>query len=151
MTRLHDRGHTVDLQVLDNKASTEYKCTITQTWKATYQLVLPDMHQQNAAERAIHTFNDHFLAILASVDPAFPKSRWDLLLPHAELTLNLLRQATVAPTLSAWEYFNGRFDFSASPLAPAGCRTIFHAKPSTCRSWDFRGKDGFYIGPALHH
>jgi hypothetical protein len=24
-------------------------------------------------------------------------------------------------------------------------------KPATRRSWDFRGKDGFYIGPALHH
>ena len=145
MTRLHNRGHTVDLQVLDNKAS----ATITQTWKATYQLVPPNMHQQNDAERGIRTFKDHFLAILASVDPAFPKSRWDLLIPHAELTLNLLCQATVTPT--AWEYFNRRFDFSAMPLAPAGCRAIFHAKPGTCRYWDFHGKDRFYIGPALHH
>jgi hypothetical protein len=99
MTRLHNRGHTVDLQVLDNKAS----ATITQTWKATYQLVPPNMHRRNAAERAMPTFKDHFLAILASVDPAFPKSHWDLLIPHAELTLNLLRQAMVTPTFSAWE------------------------------------------------
>ncbi len=30
-----------------------------------------------------------------------------------------------------------------------GCRVLIHAKPVTCRSWDFHAKDGFYIGPAL--
>ena len=74
MTRLRKSGHAVDLQVLDNKASKEYLQVITKTWKETLQLVPPDVYRHNAAERAIRTFNTHFLAILADVDRAFPRS-----------------------------------------------------------------------------
>jgi hypothetical protein len=101
MTRLAARGLSVDLQILDNKASTAYKEAIIFKRKATFQLVPPDMHHRNRAERAIRTFKDHFLAILAGVDAAFPPYLWDLLLPQAELTLNLLRQATLNPRISA--------------------------------------------------
>jgi hypothetical protein len=34
-------------------------------------------------------------------------------------------------------------------LGPVGCRVLIHAKPATRRSWDFRAKNGFYIGPAM--
>ena len=37
-----------------------------------YQKVPPHMHQQNAAEKAISTFKDHFKAILSGVDKTFP-------------------------------------------------------------------------------
>jgi hypothetical protein len=30
-----------------------------------------------------------------------------------------------------------------------GCRVLIHAKLSTCQSWDYQVKNGFYIGPAL--
>ena len=149
MTRLSARGLLVDLQILDNEASAAYKHAITVTWQCKFQLVPPDMHRRNRAERSIRTFKDHFLAILAGVDATFPPYLWDLLLPQAELTLNLLRQATLNPRISAWEYFQGPFDFNKTPLGPAGCRVLIHAKPVTRRSWDFRAKDGFYIGPAL--
>jgi hypothetical protein len=92
------------------------------------------MHRRNWAERAIRTFKDHFLAILAGVDAAFPPYLWDLLLPQAELTLNLLRQATLNPRISAWEFFQGPFDFNKTPLGPVGCRVLIHAKPATRRS-----------------
>jgi hypothetical protein len=101
MTRLAARGLSVDLQILDNEASMAYKEAIILKWKVTFQLVPPDMHRRNWAERAIRTFKDHFLAILAGVDAAFPPYLWDLLLPQAELTLNLLRQATLNPRISA--------------------------------------------------
>jgi hypothetical protein len=90
MMRLAARGVSVDLQILDNKASAAYKHAITFTWQAKFQLVPPDMHCRNHAERAIRTFKAHFLSILAGVDPTFPPYLWDLLLPQAELTLNLL-------------------------------------------------------------
>ncbi len=51
----------------------------------------------------------------------------------------------------AWEYFNGPFDFNKTPLAPVGCKVLIHAKPGTCRSWDYRAKQGFYVGPVLNH
>jgi hypothetical protein len=90
MTRLAARGLSVDLQILDNEASSAYKEAITFKWNATFQLVPPDMHHRNRAERAIRTFKDHFLAILAGIDAAFPPYLWGLLLPQAELTINLL-------------------------------------------------------------
>jgi hypothetical protein len=92
------------------------------------------MHPCNRAERAIRTFKDHFLSILAGVDQSFPPYLWDLLLPQAEITLNLLQQSTLNPLISAWEFSHGPFDFNKTPLAPVGCRVLIHAKPVTCRS-----------------
>jgi hypothetical protein len=56
-------------------------------------------------------FKDHFLAILVDIDSAFSLYFWDLLLPQAELTPNLLRQAMLNPRISVWEFFQGPFDF----------------------------------------
>jgi hypothetical protein len=96
-------------------------------------------------------FKNHFLSILAGVDTAFPPYLWDLLLPQAKLTVNLLHQATINPKISACEYFNGPFDFNKITLSPVSCRVLIHAKPATCRSWDYRANQGFYVGPALDH
>jgi hypothetical protein len=149
MTCLAAQGLSVDLQILDNKASAAYKEASTFKWKATFQLVPPEMHRCNWAEHAICTFKDHFLAILAGVDAAFPPYRWDLLLPQTQLILNLLCQSTINPWISAWEFFQGPFDFNNTPLGPVGCRVLIHAKPATRWSWDFCAKNGFYIGPAM--
>jgi hypothetical protein len=46
-------GLSVDLQILDNKASSAYKETIIFKWNATFQLVPPDMHRRNWTERLI--------------------------------------------------------------------------------------------------
>jgi hypothetical protein len=43
MRRLANRGHDVDLQILDNKVSAEFKATIMDKWKAWYQLGPPDV------------------------------------------------------------------------------------------------------------
>ena len=72
MTRLAAKGLSVDLQIMDNEASAAFKQAITFAWRAKFQLVPPDMHRCNRAERAIRTFKDHFLAILAGVDKSFP-------------------------------------------------------------------------------
>jgi hypothetical protein len=90
MRHLANRGHNVDLQILDNEVSAEFKATTVDKWKVWYQLISPDVHCCNAAERAIQTFKSHFLAIIAGLPPAFPHYLWDLLLPQTELMLNLL-------------------------------------------------------------
>jgi hypothetical protein len=53
MQHLKDRNLIVDLQILDNKASKQYKQTITSDWGIKFQLVPPHIHRRNAAERAI--------------------------------------------------------------------------------------------------
>ena len=131
MTRLCERGHAVDLQVLDNKVSTEYLQVITQTWKANFQIVTPDVHRRNAAEHAIRTFKAHFLAILVGFHSDLPSSLWDTLLPQTELTLNLSLQATLAPDLSGWEYYNGPINYDATPFSPVECFFAIQNKPGT--------------------
>jgi len=101
MKRLKARGIKVDLQVLDNEASVAYIQSITEVWKCKHQKVPPDMHRRNKAKQAIRTFKSHFISILAGVDPSFPKNRWDLLLPQAEITVNLLQQPLLQPDISA--------------------------------------------------
>jgi hypothetical protein len=83
----------------------KYKEAITFKWNTTFQLVPPDMHCHNWAERTICTFKDHFLAILVGVNVAFLLYLWDLFLPQAELTLNCLQQAMLNPLISAWKFF----------------------------------------------
>ena len=126
MRRLDDRGHQVDVQILNNEVSVDFKITILEDWCATYQLVPPNIHQRNIAERAISTIKVHFLSFLAGVGPAFPKFMWDNLLAQTELTLNLLRQAILNPRISAWEYFIGAFDYAATTLVPIKCKRIIH-------------------------
>ena len=121
----------MDLQVLDKKASKEYRRVITQIWKANFQLVTPDVHRRNAAEHAIRNFKAHFLAILAGVDSDFPSSLWDTLLTQTELTLNLLHQATLAPDMSPWEYYNGTINYDATPFSPIECFFAIQNKPGT--------------------
>jgi hypothetical protein len=90
MKHLKARGIKVDLQVLDNEASAAYIQSITKVWKCKHQKVPPDMHRRNKAEQAIWTFKAHFISILAGADPSFTRNRWDLLLPQAEIMVNLL-------------------------------------------------------------
>jgi hypothetical protein len=151
MTCLTAQGLSVDLNIRDNEASADFKRVITKTWQAKFQLVPPDMHHRNKAEQMIRHFKYHFLSILAGVDATFTPSLWDLLLPQAKLTINLLCQATANPKILAWKHFNGPFNFNRTPLAPVGYRVLIHAKPGTRRSWDYRAKQGFYVGPALNH
>jgi hypothetical protein len=148
--RLCNANRKPMVHIMDNEASLAFRQAITSNG-STFQLVPPHVHRRNAAERAIRTFKDHFLAILAGTAPSFPADRWDLLIPHAELTLNLLRASHCNPTLSAWEDLFGPFNFDATPLGPAGCRILIHSKATTRRSWDYRSHEGFYVGPALHH
>ena len=111
--------------------------------KETFQLVPPpNMHRQNAAERAIHTFKSHFLSTLAGVPVDFSKYLWGLLIPQAEMTLNFLQRAKPNPSISAWEYISGPFDYNATPLSPLGSKVIAHHKPNVRKSWDFCGGDG---------
>ena len=135
---------------MDNETANELKQAILK-YKLNYQLTPPYIHQINAAERAIRTSKNNFLAGLASVDPSFPINEWDRLLPQAEITLNLLRTSRINPSLSAYTIINGNYDFNKSPMAPPGTKIIIHKKPTHRALWDFHGDDGYYVGPALEH
>ena len=114
-----------------------------------YQLVPPGVHRRNAAERAIRTFKNHFIAGLCSTDKNFPLHLWDQLVPQAELTLNMLRGSRLNPKVSALTQLNGHFDFNRTPIAPPGIRVLAHVKPAKRTTWSPHAEDGWYIGPAM--
>jgi hypothetical protein len=70
------KGFKPKLQTLDIEASTTLNNFFTKH-DIAYQLVPPHRHRRNAAERAIMTFKEHFVAGLSSVDPSFPLHFWD--------------------------------------------------------------------------
>ena len=80
-----------------------------------------------------------------------PRRHWDQLLPHEELTLNLLRQARIQPELSAWTFLMGAFNYDANPLGPIGCPVMIHKKISNRKPWEFRSKEGWSVGVSFEH
>jgi hypothetical protein len=143
-------GFKPKLQTLDNEASTALKNFFTAN-DIVYQLVPPHCHRRNAAERAIRTFKEHFVAGLSSVDPSFPMHLWDRLLPQAEITLNLLRTSRLHPQLSVTAHYHGLVDYNKTAFAPPGCKIIAHEKPGKRRTWAPHGQHGYSLGPAMHH
>jgi hypothetical protein len=121
------KGFKPKLQTLDNEASTALKNYFTVN-DIAYQLVPHHCHLPNAAERAIRTFKEHFVAGLSSVDPSFPMHLWDRLLPQAEIMLNLLRTSRLHPQLSAAAHCHGLVDYNKTAFAPPGCKIIAHEK-----------------------
>ncbi|KAI2496142.1 hypothetical protein MHU86_18373 [Fragilaria crotonensis] len=125
--RLVAAGLRPRLQRLDNECSTALKTFLTAE-DIDYQLVPPGVHRRNAAERAIRTFKNHFIAGLCSVDKHFPLHLWDRLLPQAETTLNLLRGSRINPKLSAYAQLHG------VRLQPHSHGTAWHPRPCTCQA-----------------
>ena len=138
------------LHRLDNEASTILKEFLVDE-AIEYQLVPPGQHRRNAAERAIRTWKNHFIAGLCSVNPHYPLQLWDKLIPQANITLNLLRRSRINPALSAHAQIFGAFDFNKTPLAPPGTSVLVHEKADSRKSWAPHGKPGFYLGPAMEH
>jgi hypothetical protein len=118
------------------------------TWNINWS---PHCHRRNAAERAIRTFKEHFVAGISSVDPKFLLNLWDRLLPQAEITLNLLWTSRLHPPLSAAAHFHGLVDYIKTSFSPSGCKIIAHEKPGKRRTWAPHGQHGYYLGPAMNH
>eukprot|EP00957_Ditylum_brightwellii_P164917 12556280-Ditylum_brightwellii.AAC.1 len=51
----------------------------------------------------------------------------------------------------AYEYLHGMFNYNATPLAPPGTKVLIHKKVDQQTLWGVHGKEGWYLGPAMHH
>jgi hypothetical protein len=100
-------------QTMDNEASAALKTFITSR-EMKFQFIPPHIYRKNAAERAIQTFKNHFIARICSTDKQFPLHLWLIL--HAIITLNLLRQSRINPKMYAYAQLNGPFAFIKHPL-----------------------------------
>jgi len=148
--RLHQAGLKPTLQRMDNEISEVFKQFLLKQ-NITLELTPAHVHRRNAAERAIRTWKNHFLAGLASLNPRFPIQYWSYLLPQSELTLNLLRQSRINPRLSAHAQLHGHYNFPRTPMAPPGCEMIAFQPPTQRPSWGFHGFKAWYVRPALNH
>jgi hypothetical protein len=106
----------------------------------------PHNHRVNAAERAIATFKEHFIAVLATVDAHWPLQLWDEFLPQVEFTLNMLHFSCRYPKKSANQEVYGTFDFNKTPLAPIGTNALIYDDPASRASWAPHATDGFMLG-----
>ena len=143
-------GHAPDLHILDNECSQDLKNAFLSN-RINFQRVPPHEHRVNAAERAIRTFKNHFIATLCTVDSNFPLAEWDRLIPQTILTLNLLRSSRIHPSLLAHASLFGNYDFNRTPIAPLGIRVIAHVSANIRETFGVHGKIGWYIGPSLEH
>ena len=148
--QIKHKGFTPHLHICDNECPEAFKKFLTFK-NVTLQKVPPYDHRTNPAEKAIDTFKSHFISGLASLHPEFPLHLWDRLIPHAELTLNLLRKSNQHQHLSAYAHWNGMFDYNAHPLAPPGCKTVVHETREQRHTWDEKGALAWYLGPAMDH
>ena len=93
-------------QILDNEISEAYKQEIRNTGM-TYQLVPPDNHRRNIAERAIQTWKNHFVSVLSGAASAFPLHLWCQVIPQAERQLLLLSHSNVNTHISFYAHVYG--------------------------------------------
>ncbi len=84
------KGFKPKLNIMDNQATKHIKQFLSEN-KCKLQLVKPHNHRVNAAERAIQTFKDAFIATLATTDVGFPLQLQDKLTPQVQNCLNLMR------------------------------------------------------------
>ena len=147
---LCSRGLTPNIHVLENEYSKVLKEYIEEE-NENFQLMSPHLHWQNAAERAIQSFKNHFIAGIVSTHKYSPFHLWCHILPQYIFTLNLLFPSRIKPTLSAHAQLHGQFYFNATPFAPPGTKVIVYQKPTIRKSWAPRGKYGWYIDWAKYH
>jgi hypothetical protein len=147
---LEAKGYKPRMNVMDNQATKFIKQFLTKK-DCNLQVVKPYNHRVNAAECAIQTFQDAFIATLAITDWEFPLKLWDKLAPQVQNTLNLLRASRINPKNSAYEALNGPYNWERYPLAPPGCKAVIYEAPVVRGLWALQGTDAWLLGSLKDH
>ena len=125
LKRMRAEGVHPKRQVLNNEALEAYKTAIKESGM-TYQLVPPDEHRRNFAEKAIQTWKDHFVSVLSGTAENFPLHLWCQLIPQMEHQLNLLQQSNANPKVSAYAHIYGPHNYNTTPFVPIGMEALVH-------------------------
>ena len=137
-------------QVLDNEISTSYRLEIKKT-SMTYQLVPPDDHRNNLAEKSIQTWKNHFIGMISGTAESFPDHLWCQAIPQAEQPLLLLRQSNVNPKISAYAHVYGPHDYNAAAFVPIWMETLVHDNLKRRGTFADNCSKGFVLGTAFEH
>ena len=148
---LDERGCKPKVNVMDNECSKAVEQHITGQG-IDIELCPPRNHRGNGpGERAIRTYKDHLISMLATVDPECPIQLWDEFLEQATDTLNLLRTSRRNAKISAYEELNGEFDYNKTPLVPVGTESIIYNDPEDRNSFEPRAIKAIAVGRAKLH
>ena len=115
------------------------------------QVVPPHIHRIKSAEQAIRTFKDHFMARLSNTHKDFLLHLWCRLLPHASITLNLIRKSRMNPNLYGYAQLYGEFNYDAMPLSLPGIQVIIHENPTVRGTWSSHGVKRWHMVPSMNH
>jgi len=140
-------GHNISLVLTDNEMSGAAKAYFARL-KVPQKMVEPYNHRANDTERHIQTVKRHVIATLAGRDSECALENWDKAVTMAELTLSLLRRGTSEGQSSYHSYFGKAYDFNANPIAPWGVKVQAFVPKALRKSWGYRSKVAFYMGPA---
>jgi len=140
-------GHNINLVLTDNEMSGTAKAYFAKL-KVPQKMVEPYNHRANDTERHIQTVKRHVIATLAGRDSECALANWDKAVQMAELTLSLLRRGTSEGQSSYHSYFGKAYDFNANPIAPWGVKVQAFVPKALRKSWGYRSKVAFYMGPA---
>ena len=115
------------MNIMGNERSKPFK-RLLQKIITVIQLAPPHIQSRKAADWAICTFKNHFVAELASVDNNFPIYLLCRILKQAKITIDLLRTSVTKTILSASVKIFVPFDFNTTPTAPMGTKITAHEK-----------------------
>ena len=117
----------------------------------TYQLVPPDDHMQNIAEKTIQTWKYHFIAVYRDVSAFFPMHLWYRLILQSKKQLLLLRQKNINSKMSAFSYLYGPHNYNAQPFVPIDMEDMIHDKPPRQKTFAQHCSKGFLLGSFPEH
>ena len=150
LTRMRACGIKPKRQVLDNEASKQYKQAIKES-DMDYQLVPPDDHRRNIAEKAIQTWKDHFVSVLSGTASTFPDHLWCQTIPQMERQLNLLMSTNANPRVCTHTALYGAHNYNQTPFVPIGCESFAHDKPGRRKSFAQHCTKGWVLGTSPEH
>jgi hypothetical protein len=122
---LEAKGYKPIMNVINNQATKYIKQFLTKK-ECDLRVVELHNHRVNAADWAIQTFKDAFIAALAMTDSEFPLQLWDKLSLQVQNTLNLAQASRINPNILAYEALNGPYNWDRYPLTPPGCKAIIY-------------------------
>ena len=117
----------------------------------TYQLIPPDEHRRNFAEKEIQTWNYHFVGVFTGTAATFPMYLWCHSIPQAKRQLVLLRQSNVNPRISAYAHVYGPNNYDAKPFVPIGMEYLVHNKPRQRKLFAEHWKKGYVLEIYFEH
>ena len=150
LERMHKAGIVPKHEILDNQKLVAYEEAIC-TSGMTFELVPPDDHRHNMAEKAIQTFKDYFVGVLSGCAPTFPLHLWCQLPPQVERQLLLLRQSQLHSNLSVYAHVYDHHNHNRHLLIPIGMEALVHDKPHKCRTFAEHCKKAFLLGTSPDH